>query len=147
MTPEVTVLTANIDDMPGEAFGYLLERLMGAGALDVSLLPMTMKKSRPGVMVQVVSRVEDEERMGRLLLAESSTLGVRLARMRRMVQERAFVRVETPDGPIDMKVARDTGRACPEYEQAAALAREAGVPYLAVYEAAMHAYQERKKEV
>ena len=140
------MLTANIDDMPGEAFGYLLERLMGAGALDVAFLPMTMKKSRPGVMVQVVSRVEDEERMGRLLLAESSTLGVRLARMRRMVQEREFVQVQTPYGPIDMKVARDTGRACPEYEQAAALAREAGAPYPAVYEAAMQAYRERKKE-
>ena len=140
------MLTANIDDMPGEAFGYLLERLMGAGALDVAFLPMTMKKSRPGVMVQVVSRVEDEERMGRLLLAESSTLGVRLARMRRMVQEREFVQVQTPYGPIDMKVARDTGRACPEYEQAAALAREAGAPYLAGYEAAMQAYRERKKE-
>ena len=49
------MLTANIDDMPGEAFGYLLEQLMGAGALDVAFLPMTMKKSRPGVMVQVVS--------------------------------------------------------------------------------------------
>ena len=133
------MLTANIDDMPGEAFGYLLERLMGAGALYVAFMTM-------GVMVQVVSRVEDEERMGRLLLAESSTLGVRLARMRRMVQEREFVRVQTPYGPIDMKVARDTGRACPEYEQAAALAREAGAPYLAVYEAATQAYRERKKE-
>mgnify|MGYP002571364813 CR=1 FL=1 len=52
----------------------------------------------------------------------------------------------SPYGPIDMKVARDPGRACPEYEQAAALAREAGAPYLAVYEAAMRAYRERKKE-
>ena len=140
------MLTANIDDMPGEAFGYLMERLMGEGALDVSLIPLTMKKSRPGVMVQVVARVEDEERMGRLMLAESTTLGVRIARMRRMVQERKWVRVSTPFGELDVKLAPQTGRACPEYEQAAALARANGVPYLTVYNAAMLAFEQSSKE-
>jgi uncharacterized protein (DUF111 family) len=136
------VLTANIDDMTGEAFGYLTERLMAEGALDVSLIPMTMKKGRPGVMAQVVVKVEDEERLGRLMLRESTTLGVRAARMRRMTQDRAFVRVKTEYGEIDLKVAQGTGRACPEYEQAAALARAHGAPYLAVYNAAMKAYYE-----
>ncbi len=137
------MLTANIDDMTGEAFGYLMERLMAEGALDASLIPMTMKKGRPGVMVQVVAKVEDEEKLGNLLLRESTTLGVRLVRMRRMTQGRGFVHVKTEYGEIDLKVALGTGRACPEYEQAAALARKHGVPYLAVYEAAMRAYHER----
>lgn len=137
------MLSANIDDMSGEAFGYLMERLMAEGALDVSFLPMTMKKSRPGLMVQVVTRVEDEERLGSVLLSESTTLGVRMVRMRRMTQARSFVKVKTPYGELEMKVALGTGRACPEYEQAAALARQAGVPYLAVYDAAMRAFEEQ----
>ena len=62
------MLAANIDDMTGEAFGYLMERLMAEGALDVSFVPLTMKKSRPGLMAQVVARVEDEEKLGNLLL-------------------------------------------------------------------------------
>ena len=64
------MLAANIDDMTGEAFGYLMERLMAEGALDVSFVPLTMKKSRPGLMAQVVARVEDEEKLGNLLLNE-----------------------------------------------------------------------------
>lgn len=136
------MLSANMDDMTGEAFGYLMEKLMAEGALDVSLIPMTMKKSRPGIMVQVVAKAEDEERMGRLLLSESTTLGVRMVRMRRMTQARRFVRVATQYGEIDMKIAEDTGRACPEYEQAAALARRLGVPYLEIFNAAMQAYQQ-----
>lgn len=115
----------------------MMERLMGEGALDVSFIPMTMKKSRPGTMVQVVARIKDEQRMGDIMLAESTTLGVRIARMRRMTQARQVVTVETEYGRIDMKIALGTGRACPEYEQVAALARKNGVSYLAVHNAAM----------
>ena len=89
------MLAANIDDMTGEAFGYLMERLMAEGALDVSFVPLTMKKSRPGLMAQVVARVEDEEKLGNLLLNESTTLGVRISHMRRMMQKRRFERVST----------------------------------------------------
>ena len=92
------MLAANIDDMTGEAFGYLMERLMAEGALDVSFVPLTMKKSRPGLMAQVVARVEDEEKLGNLLLNESTTLGVRISHMRRMMQKRRFERVSTEYG-------------------------------------------------
>ena len=123
------MLAANIDDMTGEAFGYLMERLMAEGALDVSFVPLTMKKSRPGLMAQVVARVEDEEKLGNLLLNESTTLGVRISHMRRMMQKRRFERVSTEYGEITVKIAEGTGRACPEYEQAAALARRWGAGY------------------
>ena len=139
-------LAANIDDMTGEAFGYLMERLMAEGALDVSFVPLTMKKSRPGLMAQVVARVEDEEKLGNLLLNESTTLGVRISHMRRMMQKRRFERVSTEYGEITVKIAEGTGRACPEYEQAAALARANHVPYLDVYNAAMSAYECSKGE-
>ena len=140
------MLAANIDDMTGEAFGYLMERLMAEGALDVSFVPLTMKKSRPGLMAQVVARVEDEEKLGNLLLNESTTLGVRIWHMRRMMQKRRFERVSTEYGEITVKIAEGTGRACPEYEQAAALARANHVPYLDVYNAAMSAYECSKGE-
>ena len=129
------MLAANIDDMTGEAFGYLMERLMAEGALDVSFVPLTMKKSRPGLMAQVVARVEDEEKLGNLLLNESTTLGVRISHMRRMMQKRRFERVSTEYGEITVKIAEGTGRACPEYEQAAALARAAERCEAALYAA------------
>ena len=140
------MLTANIDDMTGEAFGYLMEHLMHRGALDVSFVPMTMKKSRPGLMVQVVAKVEDEERLTQELLRESTTLGVRISRMRRVTQERHFERVRTEYGSLDVKIAGSTGRPCPEYEQAAALARQCGVPYLEVCSAAVRAYLSGKEK-
>ena len=102
---------------------------MAEGALDVSFVPLTMKKSRPGLMAQVVARVEDEEKLGNLLLNESTTLGVRISHMRRMMQKRRFERVSTEYGEITVKIAEGTGRACPEYEQAAALARRWGAGY------------------
>lgn len=137
------MLAANLDDMPGEAFGYLMEQLMAQGALDVSFVPMTMKKSRPGVMVQVIAKPEDEERLAKAMLRESSTLGVRVSRMKRYMQGRSFVKVETPYGAIEMKVAAESGRACPEFEQVRAAAQRCGVPYLAVYNAAMAAFETR----
>ena len=101
---------------------------------------------RPGLMAQVVARVEDEEKLGNVLLNESTTLGVRISHMRRMMQKRRFERVSTEYGEITVKIAEGTGRACPEYEEAAALARANNVPYLDVYNAAMTAYEQGRGE-
>ena len=105
VAPEVAVLAANIDDMTGEAFRVSDGAPDGGGALDVSFVPMTMKKPPPGLMAQVVARVEDEEKLGNLLLNESTTLGGALSRMRRMMQKRRFERVSTES-------RRDHGQDC-----------------------------------
>lgn len=132
---EVAVIEANIDDMPGEWFGFLMETLMGAGALDVTFTPATMKKSRPGVVAGVVARTEDEERIAELLLAHSTSLGVRITRARRLTLERSVAEVETEYGRI--RVKRAGGRCAPEYEDCAAAARARGATIMAVYAAAL----------
>ncbi len=122
----VAVIEANIDDSTPEVLGYALERLMAAGALDASLEPIYMKKNRPGSLLRVVARPEDREPLAALILAETSTLGVRMYDAQRRVQTREIVEVSTPHGRVRMKVS-PAGYA-PEYEDCRRLALESGVP-------------------
>lgn len=75
----VITIECNIDDSGGEALGFALERLLGAGALDVWFTPIQMKKNRPAVMLSVLARPEDSQRLAELVLRETSTLGVRIS--------------------------------------------------------------------
>ncbi|MCL5108098.1 MAG: nickel pincer cofactor biosynthesis protein LarC [Chloroflexi bacterium] len=133
----VAVIEANIDDMPGELLGATMERLLGAGALDVYFTPIQMKKNRPAVKISVISPEEKANELARLVLAETTTLGVRLQPMARLKCERWQVTVETPFGPVLAKAKRLDERIflSPEYEDAARAARERGVPLADVYAA------------
>jgi uncharacterized protein (TIGR00299 family) protein len=135
---EVTVLEANLDDTTPEALGYAMERLFAAGALDVYFQQLQMKKNRPGVLLGVICQPARTNDMAALMLAETTTLGVRLSRRERVVAPRRMVTFETKFGPLLMKVKELSGRqvAAPEYEDAARLARERGVPLAEVYRAA-----------
>src|SRR4029079_9278694 len=86
----VSVIEANIDDSTPQVLAYALERLMEAGALDASLQNLTMKKGRPGALLQVIARPEDRERLVAILFAETSTFGVRFYQAERRVQEREW---------------------------------------------------------
>jgi uncharacterized protein (TIGR00299 family) protein len=144
-TDWVTVLESNIDNMPGELLGDLMERLLNAGALDVSFLPLQMKKNRPAVMLTVICRVEDGEAMARLLLSETSTLGVRVQQIQRLKAQREQVTIETPLGSVQVKVKRLGKRiisAAPEYEACRRIALERNMPLAEVYELARQAIQE-----
>lgn len=127
----VSVIEANIDDSTPQVLAFALERLMEAGALDASLQPLTMKKSRPGVLLQVIAKPEDRERLIGILLAETSTLGVRFYEAERRVQERALVEVAvevgTSHGPVRIKVS-EAGSFAPEYEDCRKLALSTGSP-------------------
>ena len=94
----VSVIEANIDDSSPQILGYALERLMEAGALDASLSPIQMKKNRPGSLLRVIARPEDQERLAQIIFAETSTLGLRIHAAERRVEERHIVHVETPCG-------------------------------------------------
>jgi uncharacterized protein (TIGR00299 family) protein len=134
----VAVLETNIDNMGGEALGYLMERLMNAGALDVAFLPMQMKKNRPAVLVRVLSAPSQADTFAALLIRETTTLGVRLTEMRRIKAERVTERRETPYGPVRVKVKRIAGRdiaIVPEYEDCRRIARERDIPLSEVYAA------------
>jgi pyridinium-3,5-bisthiocarboxylic acid mononucleotide nickel chelatase len=123
---EVAVIECEVDDLPGEGFGFLMERLFEAGALDVYFTPVQMKKNRPGTLVTLLARTQDEERLAGLLLAESGSLGCRLSRVERIEAERLIEVVETPFGAIAIKRATLGGRAlalAPEYDDCRRAAR------------------------
>jgi uncharacterized protein (TIGR00299 family) protein len=134
----VSVIEANIDDATPEVLGYAMERLLEAGALDVNLQPMLMKKNRPGTLLRVIARPEDQEALASLALAETSTLGLRIYTAERRVEKREMVTVETAHGPVRIKVA-STGYA-PEYEDCRRIARENGVPLKEILSEASFAY-------
>jgi uncharacterized protein (TIGR00299 family) protein len=138
-TDRVGVLECNIDNMSGELLGDLMERLLTSGALDVSYQPLQMKKNRPAVLVSVICQLEDSERLARLMLAETSTLGVRMQQMQRRKAQRSQEQITTPLGPLQIKVKRLGTRvisAAPEYEDCRRLARAQQVPLEEVYELA-----------
>jgi len=134
----VSVIEANIDDSSPQVLGYALERLMDAGALDASLSPLQMKKNRPGSLLRVISNPEDQERLAQIVFAETSTLGLRIYAAERRVEERTFVKVETPYGPVSMKIS--ASGASPEYDDCRAIAQERKVPLAQVMRAAHEAY-------
>lgn len=131
-TPDrIVLLECNIDDMTGEALGYALETILAAGALDAWFTPIYMKKNRPGTLLSVLCAEERGDEMRLLVLRETTTLGVRWRTMDRQIAERRSAGVETPYGPVAVKVKIVDGRALsakPEYEDCAALARRSGVP-------------------
>jgi uncharacterized protein (DUF111 family) len=133
----VVLIETNLDDMTPEGLGYLLEKLMAAEALDVYFTPIQMKKNRPATKLSVLARPADEARLAGLILAESSTFGVRTTRFARYMAGREFRQVETPGGTAQVKLKILDGKvveAVPEYESVAALARQSGRPWREIYE-------------
>ncbi len=120
----VSVLSSHVDDMNPEWYGPLWEQLFQAAALDVALIPMTMKKGRPGVRIEVVCKPEDGERLATLILRHSSALGVRLATMERLVLPRRMRSVQTPWGVLNCKDAGGVWR--PEHADLADMAQKQG---------------------
>ena len=125
----VTELKANSDDMTGEALGFALERLLEAGALDVSYAPVYMKKNRPGVVLTCLCRPGDADRLAAELLRHTATFGVRRTDCARYALTVSTETVETPLGPVGRKTGTGYGvsRSKPEYADLAAAARTGGV--------------------
>lgn len=138
----LTVLEANLDDQSPQVHGYVMERLFAAGALDVTLTPLQMKKNRPGILLSVLCRPETASSLLQILWAETTTLGVRRRSVERVSLPRRFQEVETEFGLIRMKVVRWEGgeRAAAEYEDCRRAAQGCGVPLARVIEAANRAY-------
>jgi hypothetical protein len=125
----VAVLETNLDDMAGNLLAALVEDLMQAGALDVSVAPALMKKGRPGHLLTVMSARDQAAVLTDLMLRGSSTLGVRISETRRVVADRQVVEVDTELGAARVKVKYLGGKAvewAPEYEDARRLAKESG---------------------
>jgi uncharacterized protein (TIGR00299 family) protein len=135
----VAVIEANIDDASPELLGHALERLLAAGALDVTLSPLFMKKNRPGSLLRVIAAPQDRERMAQLVFDETTTLGLRVYAAERRVEARRIVEVETPQGTVRVKVS-DSGNFSPEFEDCRRLAQTSGVPLKQILAEANFAY-------
>jgi uncharacterized protein (TIGR00299 family) protein len=144
---ELSVLECNLDDMSPELYPHLLDRLLAAGATDAWITPLVMKKGRAGILVNVLCEGRDEERMTKLLFAETTTLGVRRSGVTRSALMRTLRDLQTPFGPVPVKVARQpdgTLRSKPEYEACRSIALERGLPLLEVYRAVERMLEEEK---
>ena len=142
---EAWVLETNIDDSTPEVIGYLYDQLFAVGALDVFTCPAQMKKSRPGVLLSVIAAEPAVPAIEQTLFDETSTFGVRRYRVQRRKLTRVMRRLDTPYGPVRMKVGTLDGRVrtvSPEYEDCRALAEQQGVPLSDVLDAATRAARE-----
>jgi hypothetical protein len=135
----VAVLEANIDDSSPQILGYALERLLDAGALDVTLESLLMKKNRPGTLLRVIAKPEDQEALAQIMFAETTTLGVRIYPADRRVKSREIREIETRYGKVKVKITEE-GDFAPEYEDCRKLALEQRIPLRQILEAASLAY-------
>ena len=128
---EAVLLQANIDDMDAQMFGHFLERALAAGALDVYYIPLHMKKNRPGVLLSLLCRPEDQARMAQLIFQETTTLGIRKSSSSRWLLDREVKKIDTRYGPVRVKIGRFRGRIVnilPEYEDLKSIAEKEELP-------------------
>jgi uncharacterized protein (DUF111 family) len=136
------ILEANIDDSNPQIFEHLIERILDAGALDVMLVPIYMKKNRPAILLQVLSHPETVEELISIIFQESTTIGVRSYPVKKIMLPRKIETIETEYGPVRVKIAFFGGQSVnmqPEYEDCRELATRLGVPLKAIYQAALSA--------
>jgi len=135
----LVLIETNIDDMNPQMFGHVMQRLFAAGALDVYMTPIYMKKNRPATLMGVIARRLDEPALARLILTETSTLGIRVQPVYRYTAQREIQHVTTPYGDVPVKLKLLDGRpiqAMPEYDFCARIAEEKEIPLALVYNAA-----------
>lgn len=135
---QVVIVETSIDDMNPEFFGFVMDRLFDAGALDVVWVPIQMKKNRPGTLLQTLCTPERLSAVARCILTETTSLGVRYYEANRYLLERDQTTIDSAFGRIAVKRIRYPGgevRYAPEYEVCRRIALEKGVPLRTVYDA------------
>ncbi len=144
----ITVLEANIDDLNPQVFGYVMDRLLEEGALDVFGMPVQMKKNRPGTLLTVLCRPDDSSKLTHLIFAETTTLGVRHREEKRQTLVRKWVTVKTQWGDVRLKIASLNGavtNCAPEYEDCRRIATEHHVPLKSVMQQAVQLYVDSQR--
>ncbi|MBU3127408.1 nickel pincer cofactor biosynthesis protein LarC [Clostridium tagluense] len=131
------IVECNIDDMNPELYEYIIDKLFNEGALDVYLIPIIMKKGRPGVKISVLCQASKLEKMKEVLFRETSTFGVRSFKVDKTMLQREFVKVNTSYGEINLKEAYYKGEKIKsklEYEECKKIAEDRGISLREVYE-------------
>ena len=134
-------LETNIDDCSGEVLGFVMEKLFEAGARDVHYTPVYMKKNRPAWLLTVICKEEDVPGMEALIFAETTSIGIRRARMERTILPRRKRKVMIPFGEVEVKICGSEGaeKCYPEYESLAEICRKTGISYAEAYQMAVDA--------
>ena len=129
-------METNIDDCSGEVLGFVMERLLKAGARDVHYVPAFMKKNRPAWVLNVICKEEDMETLQNIIFEETTTIGIRYTRMERAILQREQRIVQTPWGEAQVKVCTLNGKEqfYPEYESVAELSRANEIPFAEIYQ-------------
>jgi len=137
---EMLVMETNIDDMNPEFYDYVFDRLFAAGARDVFLTPIQMKKNRPGTLLRIIADADRREALAEILFRETSTIGVRFYRVGRMILKRSSASVKTRYGNVRIKVIEGpdgAAHATPEYEDVKRIAAAKNIPLKVIYDEAL----------
>ena len=132
----ITLMETNIDNTTGETLGYTMDQLLKAGALDAYYTPIQMKKNRPAVMLSVLCKTYDTEKLSDIIFRETSTIGIRTQEIERITLKRDIRTVQTALGEVRVKLVSVRGleRIQPEYEDCARIAEENKLSINEVYE-------------
>jgi pyridinium-3,5-bisthiocarboxylic acid mononucleotide nickel chelatase len=144
----VTVLETALDDLSPQILAYVAEKALAEGALDVTLTPVIMKKGRPGTLLTILCNPSDSHVLERLILRETTTLGVRIRQDRRSCLQRSHTTVQTSYGDVRIKIGTFEGEelnAAPEFEDCRAVASRHDVPIKRVQQAAIAAYLQSRR--
>ena len=144
----IAILEANLDDLSPQVLAYAMERLLTEGALDVFSMPVQMKKNRPGTLLTVLAKLDDADRLTKIIFAETSTLGVRRRDEARQILARRWETVKTSWGPVRIKIANMNGTVsnyAPEFEDCRRIAAEHHVPLKTVMQEALRAFSQNDK--
>jgi uncharacterized protein (TIGR00299 family) protein len=145
LTENLVMLETNIDDLNPEIYEYVMTQLFEAGALDVYLSPVQMKKNRPGTLLSILCKPVDVENVMEILFEETTTLGIRKHLVDRIALHRQMHTVNTPYGPVQVKVAywgQNNIKLSPEYEDCRQIAERESLPLKIVYQAAEKSAQD-----
>ena len=140
---QLAVLETNLDDLNPEVYPYLIDRLFEAGALDVVLIPIQMKKNRPGTQIQVLSEIHNVDLHKSILFQETTTLGIKQILVNRSSLPRRIEEVKTPYGIVRVKIATtpdNQQKLSPEYEDCANLAKKNKIPLQQIYQETIALY-------
>jgi uncharacterized protein (TIGR00299 family) protein len=143
----ILVLESNLDDMNPQNYDYLMEKLFASGALDVYLTPIQMKKNRPGVMLSVLAKPADQEKIEQLILEETTTFGIRAHTAVRRILSREFVVITTSHGDVKVKIGFLDGKiysVTPEYEECKKIACQSGIPLKEIQREVLQKYYQTK---
>jgi uncharacterized protein (TIGR00299 family) protein len=140
---EMLVIETNIDDMNPQFYDHVMERLFAAGARDVYLTAIQMKKNRPGTLLRVIAEPRDRERLGRIIFQETSTIGIRCYPVGRIILGRESKTIKTRYGEVTVKIVEQpdgSKRAAPEYEEIKRIAVARKLPIKLVHDEVMRAF-------